>query len=212
MTALWQHVVARLDALSRRERLILFFVVLITGAALVDAVWLSPAQLAHRQLTQRLAQQNTELQSLREVVRAAPKPDEANRALREQLAQTQAQLDQVDQQILQRLPGAEAGTPLARVLVHLLRRQEGLALVRTEALPPEAAGPGNSNGTGSLPAGLTRQGVALTVSGPYADLTRFVATLERALPYVRWGSMTLTAEEKQPVLTLQLFLISQATQ
>lgn len=209
MNALWQNLVGRLDALSRRERLILFFVVLISGAALVDTVWLSPAQTVHRQLTQRLVNQNTELQALREALRVAPKPDDANRALREQVTQTQAQLDEVDQKILHLLPGADAGTPLARVLVHLLRRHEGLTLVRTVALPPEVAGPGNNNGAGSLPAGLTRQGVALTVSGPYADLTRFVATLERALPSVRWGTMTLTADKRLPVLTLQLFLLAE---
>jgi len=209
MKQAWRGLVARLDALSRRERLILFFVVLVSFAALVDTLWLSPAQLAHKQLTQRLAKQGTELQGLRDAVRATPKPDDTNRSLREQVAQTQLQVAEVDQQILKLLPGADAGTPLTRVLVHLLRRHEGLTLVRTVALAPEVAGPGNSNGAGSLPAGLTRQGVELTVSGPYADLTRYVAALETALPYVRWGGMTLTSDKGPPVLTLQLFLIAE---
>jgi len=209
MKQAWRGLVARLDALSRRERLILFFVVLVSFAALVDTLWLSPAQLAHKQLTQRLAKQGTELQGLRDAVRATPKPDDTNRSLREQVVQTQLQVAEVDQQILKLLPSADAGTPLARVLVHLLRRHEGLTLVRTVALAPEVAGPGNSNGAGSLPAGLTRQGVELTVSGPYADLTRYVAALETALPYVRWGGMTLTSDKGPPVLTLQLFLIAE---
>jgi len=209
MKQAWRNWVARLDALSRRERLILLFVVLVSFAALVDTLWLSPAQLAHKQLTQRLAKQGTELQGLRDAVRATPKPDDTLRSLREQVAQTQLQVGEVDQQIRKLLPGADAGTPLARVLVHLLRRHAGLTLVRTVALAPEVAGPGNSNGAGSLPAGLTRQGVELTVSGPYADLTRYVAALETALPYVRWGGMTLTSDKGPPVLTLQLFLIAE---
>lgn len=209
MNQMWYGLVARLDALSRRERLIMFFVVLVSFAALVDTLWLSPAQLAHQQLTQRLAKQGAELQGLRDAVRAAPKPDDTNRSLREQVAQTRLQLDALDQQILKLLPGAGAGTPLARVLVHLLRRHDGLTLVRTVALAPEVAGPGNNNGAGSLPAGLTRQGVELTVSGPYADLTRYVAALEAALPYVRWGALSLTADKGPPVLTLQLFLLSE---
>ena len=211
MKRTWNNLVVRLDALSRRERLILFFVVLVSFTALVDTLWLSPAQLAHSQLTQRLAKQGTELQGLRDAVRATPKPDDTNRSLREQVAQTRLQIGEVDQQILKLLPGAgaDAGTPLARVLVHLLRRHDGLTLVRTVALAPEVAGPGNKNGTGSLPAGLTRQGVEFTVSGPYADLTRYVAALETALPYVRWGGMTLTSDKGPPVLTLQLFLIAE---
>jgi len=209
MKQIWVRWVSQLDGLSRRERLILFFVLLISCVALVDTLWLSPAQLAHGQLQKRLATQSTELQSLREAVRATPKPDEANHSLREQVAQTRLQIAEVDQNILKLLPGADAATPLARVLVHLLRRQDGLTLVRTVALAPEVAGPGNKNGAASLPAGLTRQGVELTVSGPYADLTRYVATLETALPYVRWGAMTLTSDKGPPVLTLQLFLIGE---
>lgn len=209
MSQMWHGLIARLDALSRRERLIMFFVVLISFAALVDALWLSPVQMAHRKLTQRLESQNTELQDLRDAVRAAPRPDDTNHSLREQVAQSRQQLDEVNQQILTLLPGADAGTPLARVLVHLLRRHEGLTLVRTVALAPEVAGPGNNNGAGSLPAGLTRQGVELTVSGSYADLTRYVAALEAALPYVRWGAMTLTADSGPTVLTLQLFLLTE---
>jgi len=205
----WRNLVARLDALSRRERLILLFVVLVSFAALVDTLWLSPAQLAHKQLTQRLAKQGTELQGLRDAVRATPKPEDTLRSLRKQVAQTQLQVGEVDQQILKLLPGADAGTPLARVLAHLLRRHEGLTLVRTVALAPEVAGPGNNNGAASLPAGLTRQGVELAVSGPYADLTRYVAALETALPYVRWGGMTLTSDKGPSVLTLQLFLIAE---
>jgi len=212
MKQTWGNLVARLDALTRRERLILFFVVLISCAVLLDTLWLSPAQLVHNQLTQRLAKQSTELQGLREAMRAMPKPDDTKHSLREQIAQTRLQRGEVEQQILKLLPGADAGTPLARVLVHLLRRHEGLTLVRTVALAPEVAGPGNNNGGGSLPAGLTRQGVELTVSGPYADLTRYVAALEAALPYVRWGGLTLTSDKGPPVLTLQLFLISEVAQ
>lgn len=211
MKQLWSNLVARLDGLSRRERLILFFVVLSSCVALVDTVWLSPAQQVYNQMTKSLAKQSAELTGLRDAVRATPKPDDTNRSLREQVAQTRLQMDQVNQDILKLLPGADATTPLARVLVHLLRRHEGLTLVRTVALAPEVAGPGNKNGAGSLPAGLTRQGVELTVSGPYADLTRYVATLESTLPYVRWGGLTLAADKGPPVLTLQLFLIGEAS-
>lgn len=212
MKELWATWVAKLDALSVRERLILFATVLLGTVALVDALWLSPAQLAHHQLTVRLDKQNTELKALRDAVRSAPRPDDVNRALREQLEQTRSQTAQVDQQILALLPGAQGATPLTRALAHLLKRYPGLTLVRTEALPPAVPGPGNSQGASQLPAGLTRQGVALTVSGNYADLTRYVGVLESALPYVRWGGMQLNADNGLAALTLQLFLIQEVAQ
>ncbi|MDD5031257.1 MAG: hypothetical protein PHH58_17475, partial [Rhodoferax sp.] len=66
-----------------------------------------------------------------------------------------------------------------------------------------------NQGVGQLPAGLIRQGVALTVSGGYPDLTRYVAVLESALPYVRWGGMSLKADQGLTELTLQLFLLDE---
>ena len=97
------------------------------------------------------------------------------------------------------------------MLVHLLRRQEGLTLLRTSTLASEAAvaGAAQAAGTGAaaLPVGFTRQGVELTVSGSYPELTRYVQTLEQALPHVRWGTMKLKSEKMPPELTLQLFLV-----
>jgi MSHA biogenesis protein MshJ len=55
--------------------------------------------------------------------------------------------------------------------------------------------------------------VEVTVAGNYADLTRFVSTIEAAMPYVRWGLMTLktTDDQTAPHLTLQLFLLTEVS-
>jgi MSHA biogenesis protein MshJ len=209
MKELWLAQMARLDALSLRERIFLFLSILVCCAALVDTLWLSPAQGAHKQLKLRVEKQGTELQSLRDALRTSPNATDITKSTQQELQQTQTQIDQVNQSVLQLLPGAVGATPLTQALVHLLRRHAGLNLVRTSALAPEVAGPGNANGAASLPAGLTRQGVSLTVAGPYVELTRYVAMLESAMPYVRWGAMTLTADKGQPELTLQLFLIGE---
>lgn len=209
MKAQWQAQMARVDKLTLRERIFLFVSILLCCFALVDTLWLSPAQTVHKQLKQRLDQQNVELQRLRDSVRASAQPKEADQAARAELQATLAQIDQINQAVRERLPSAAGSTPLTQALVQLLRRQDGLTLVRTAALPPESAGPGNSNGAGSLPKGLTRQGVTLTVAGPYPDLTRYVASLESSMPYVRWGVMTLSSDKGQPELTLQLFLLGE---
>jgi MSHA biogenesis protein MshJ len=49
----------------------------------------------------------------------------------------------------------------------------------------------------------------LTVTGPYAELVRYVATLEAAMPYIRWGVMSLKVDQGLPELTLQLFLLGE---
>jgi len=206
----WLAQMARLDSLSLRERIFLALSILAVFAALADSLWLSPARMAHKQLQVRLEKQSAELQSVRDSLRANPLPVDANQGIRQQVQQTQDQIEQVNQSVRQLLPGSTQTAPLAQALVHLLRRQPGLSLVRTSALAPEAAGPGNNQGAASLPAGLTRQGVALAVTGPYADLTRYVAALEASMPNVRWGVMTLVAGKGQPEMTLQLFLLGEA--
>jgi MSHA biogenesis protein MshJ len=200
---------ARIDSLSVRERIFLFISILVSCGALADTFWLTPARQAHKQLLVQMDRQSAELQSLRDTLRTSARPMEVGQSVQGQLQQTQFELDRVDQAVKRLLPGKAGSTPLTQALVHLLRRHDGLTLIRTTALPPEAAGPGNTRGATSLPAGLTRQGVALTVAGSYAELTRYVASLEQAIPYVRWGGMTLVSDKGLPELTLQLFLIAE---
>lgn len=202
---------ARINALSLRERAFLFVSVMAAGAALVDVLWLSPAQLAHQQLTQRFEKQSTELQRLRESLKTVAKPVDTTKAVQTEIAEVNSRLATVNQSIKEVTPVAAQVTPLTQVLVQLLRRQEGLTLVLTSAAAPEETAAKAVPGAGAaMPAGLTRQGVELTVSGPYAELTRYVQTLETALPYIRWGLMKLRSDKLPPELTLQLFLVGVA--
>ncbi len=209
MKAQWQAQLARIDNLSLRERIFLFLSILVCCFALADTLWLTPAQTAHKQLLQRMDKQSAELQRLRDTLRISAQPNEVDQAAQAELQDTQTLIGQVNAAVRERLPGAAGAAPLQQALQQLLRRYPGLTLVRTAALAPEVAGPGNSHGAGSLPVGLTRQGVTITVAGAYPDLTRYVAALESALPKVRWGVMTLSSEQGQPELTLQLFLLGE---
>ena len=209
----WSEVqFGRINALSLRERVFLFLSVMAACAALVDVFWLEPALEAHKQLTQRFEKQSAELQRLREALRSVSKPVDTNKTVRAEAADVKSRLDAVNQTIKDAVPTATGVTPLTQALVQLLRRHEGLTLVRTSVVAPEAtakaaqaAGAGAAAST--MAVGLTRQGVELTVSGPYPELTRYVQTLETALPNVRWGVMKLKSDKLPPELTLQLFLV-----
>jgi MSHA biogenesis protein MshJ len=211
----WSIQSARIDALSLRERVFLFLSVMACGIALIDVLWLSPAQLEHKQLTQRFSKQSTELQRLRDEFTASPKPVDVNAVARAELAQVKARLEAIDKDIgAVSVPAVAGSTPLAQVLVHFLRKYESLTLVRTVALPPEGVAappvaPVAPTASGAMPvsAGITRQGLELTVAGPYPELIRMVQTLEKAMPALRWGSMRVSAETLPPQLTLQVFVV-----
>ncbi len=193
----WSVLAARIDALSLRERVFLFATLLVLGLLLADVLWLAPVQALHKQVTQRFAAQEVELQRLREELRASSGETGTGRQLRGELAQLRERIADVNQQI-EAMPRAAADeTPLSKVLVHFLRRHEGLVLVRTATLPADSRGSDT----------LQRQGLELTVAGPYAELTRYVQTLERALPALRWGSMKVESQNPPTELTLQVWLV-----
>lgn len=195
MKQLWQTWMDRLDALSLRERVFLFLSVLVVMGALVDTLWLSPAQTVHKQLLLRIDKQGGELMRLRDTLKQSASLPTSGQDVRDELGRIVKQTADINQAMSQLLPTAEKSAPLAQALVHLLRRHDGLTLVRTTALAPEFAGPAASNAAGSLPAGLSRQGVALTVAGSYAELTRYVMSLESAMPQVRWGTLNLKVDK-----------------
>jgi MSHA biogenesis protein MshJ len=202
MKRMWSILAARIDALSLRERAILFATLLVCSMLLADVLWLAPVQELHRQLTQRLTAQSAELQRLQEELKSSGGETGPGKLTREELVQIKARLEEVNKQIKKVPSSALDETPLSTVLVYFLRRHEGLTLVRTTTLNLEArvARDGAS-------AGVTRQGLELTVAGPYPELMRYVQTLERSLPALRWGSMRIVSDKQPVLLTLQVSLV-----
>lgn len=198
----WQALLERIDALSLRERILLFASLMFCLLALAEVLWLSPVQKVHKQLVTQLTQQNTELQHLRDDLRIATEDIGPGKQMREELAQLKLQIESVNQEIAQIPSSVLDETPLPKVLTHFLRRHEGLVLVKTATLPLDG-----SAGQGGAVAGLKRKGLELSVAGPYPELIRYVQTLERSLPALRWGSMKLVSDKQPVVLTLQVSLV-----
>lgn len=195
----WDKQAARIDALSLRERGFLFVSVIVLALAVADVVVLSPAQVAHKQLAQRFATQSTELNRLREELRTTGQPVDASQEVRGALAEADARVQAINQEIAATAPLAEGGPALEQVLVQFLRRRDGLTLLGVGTLPPES--------TPASVAGLTRRGVELRVAGPYAELVQYVKSLENALPVLRWGPMHLKSEKQPPELSLQVHVV-----
>lgn len=197
----WTVLAARIDALSLRERAVLFGTSLVLCLLLIDVLWLAPVQARHQQATQRSVAQDAELQRLREEFKATDGETGPGRRMREELAQLRERIAAVNQEIAATPQAGVDDTPLSKVLVHFLRRHEGLVLVRTATLAADLR-PGEAGG-----AQVQRQGLELTVAGSYGELTRYVQTLERALPALRWGTMRLESKSQPAELTLQVWLV-----
>lgn len=207
----WQKLALRIDAMQLRERVFVFLTLIVCCAALADTLWVSPAQLAHKQATQQFAAQETELQRLRNELKSLAQPVDANKATRQDIAAANQQLDAINLEINAVAPLAEGGPAIEQTLVQFLRRQEGLTLLGTGTVQDDgasrvavAAGPAAAPGSGPA---LSRRGLELTVAGSYADLVRYVRTLETALPTLRWGTLQLKTTKQAPEMTLKVYVV-----
>lgn len=209
MNKRWQQLAVRIDAMQLRERVFLFLAIIIGCLALADTLWLTPAQATHKQLTQRFAELGTELQRLRGELKTMAQSVDANKAARDDMAEINTRLEAINQEIRSVAPLAEGGPAIEQALVQFLRRQEGLTLLSTGTVKTDANNPVTSTAsttTGAQPV-LSRRGLELRVSGSYAELVRYVRTLENALPTLRWGALQIKVNQQTPELTLQVYVV-----
>lgn len=198
---------AKVDALTLRERGILFFATIAVLLALMDTAILSPAQVQFKAVQQRFATQSAEIARLRTELQASGKPVDQNQAVRDSIGGVERDIASVNQDIQSQLALAGSGRALEPVLVQFLRRQPNLTLLGTSTLKSDGAPPGAS---ASAVPGLTRQGLELRVAGPYLELTRYVQNLEAALPHLRWGGVQIKAEQQPAEMRLQVYVLGVA--
>lgn len=203
----WELLAGRIDAMQLRERVFLFLAIIIGTLALADTLWLTPAQTAQKQAKQRFETQSTELQRLREELRSVSQTVDPSKAVRDEIAATNLRLDAVNQDIRAVAPLAEGGPAIEQTLVQFLRSHEGLTLLRTETLKQETPPATTAAPATSAAPTLQRRGLELSVTGSYANLVRYVQTLENALPTLRWGNLQIKTTPQSPEMTLQVFVV-----
>lgn len=205
LKAAWERQARRIDALSLRERVILFLSIVAVLAALFDTLVLSPLAEHSRQRSEAAAKQATELAQLREqLVAASQGGNDPAGQLRRQLDTARAERARLDD-ALRRAGSASAGEGLSAVLQRLLARQPGLVLERLRLLDDTPA----AGLQMPVLTGLGWQGVELQVQGNWHELQRYLQALERELPGLRWGEMRLSASggNEAPRLQAEVFLL-----
>lgn len=203
MKAWWLAQSARINALSLRERLFLFISLLLVVLALADFVWLTPAQQAMKKVQQQFVAQSSEVNRLRGELALVSKPVDLNADVRAELAQSQSTLDSLQREIQALAPSGTSGEPsIEPVLAQFLKRSPGLRLVSSGTVAAEGASPAAD----AIP-GVTRRGLELKVTGSYTELTRYVKSLETALPRLRWSGFQLLVGPQGPELTLRVYVL-----
>ena len=200
---------ARINALGLRARVVLFLLVIAIPTVLVFWLLLWPAQGVYTKLTEDFNIQRAVLSDAREELKSSAMPVSDTQVLRDQIAAVKNSFETAHQVLL----GAELQqnkAPLTEILFETLRRHDGLVLLHKSAfISGSSIDDTGQIDTTTLPIGLSRQRVELTVSGPYIQLMLYTQALEDALPTVRWGDMVLKRDGAATELTLQLFVIGE---
>lgn len=197
--ARWERQKRRIDAMSLRERAILFFAMAAVVGALFDAVVLTPLNARAKLRAAEVTTRRTEIDGLREKLLSATQQQTDSPAVRllAELREAEKRAAELAQELAGAAPGGVAklddATTLPTVLQRLLVGQPGLQLNRLTLLTPDNNAAG---GQVRIP-GLQWQGVDLQIEGGFVEITRYLQRLELELAGLRWGDMRLVSTSGQ---------------
>jgi MSHA biogenesis protein MshJ len=230
MKQYWDKLSTRIDALTLRERCVIFVMIaalVVVGAnmMILDPLFVRQKQLSSQIDSERTAARQMQAQ-MQEMLKVQSDPDTANkerlRVLGEQHARMQAAL--LDMQ-----KGLVAPDKMTVLLDDIIRQDGKLRVISLKTLPAasllESASAakqgtekganttvslGKEGGAGSAAAGAVyRHGVEITVQGAFPDMVDYMVALE-AMPWqLFWGKAKLNVDSyPKATLTLTLFTLS----
>ena len=227
MNARWQEWMARFDAFSLRERVMVFAAAAAVVVFLANQFAAEPQAARGRLLAKQIADGKTQLGNLEAQVKAlqvaqANDPDQLNR---DRVKLAQRQLSELESKFASSQKGLVPADRMAGLLQDVLRQHKGLALVELKTFAPapliprsaQKAAADNSGDPAAASAAETaggaknlyKHGFELTVRGSYADFVQYLAHLEKLPARMYWGKVTMNADDYPGVLlTLTIFTLS----
>lgn len=232
MKKTWEKIALKIDALTLRERVIIFAVAVSLMAVLINAALLDPQYAKQAKLSQQMKQQQAQISDLQNQIQQRVKsqeidPDRANlerlRALRQQAGEMNDTLTNLQH-------GLVAPEKMAALLEGVLKRNNKLLLVSLKTLPVASLGetlapaakekaPLNSadgntdskadDGQSDVVQAVFKHAVELKVQGSYLDMLDYMRSLEKMPWQIFWGNAQLTVDDyPTATLTLTLFTLS----
>lgn len=227
LTLRWQRLADRVDALSLRERALVFVAVALGLIMSVNMLLIDPLLLRSRNLQQRIVQEELQIKAMRaqieELEAAAATDPDADLRLR--LESLRLQSEQAAETLQDIQSGLVPPERMPAMLQDLLRQNRSVSLVAMRTLPVETLGVAGPTATDTAPGGapagerdepsagpmgaVYKHGVEITVQGSYLDLLRYLEGIE-ALPWqMFWGTVDVDGKDYPTVtLTLRLYTLS----
>ncbi len=236
MKASFAHAISRLtgylDALSLRERALIFIATIAVLITLGTTLLFPPLRAKQTAIQMQLHAQRAQLQALRSQIddMTSGKMLDADAINRKQLAELEAQFHQE----VGSVPGNSLGVvnprDMVRLVKQMLEHNRSLQLLSVESLPEKpvinnAQAAGDAQGGTTTPAGPTTDGSAVApaqpsailyrhalriqLQGRYLDVLRYLQALERLPWHVYWGKVEYdTGKYPLARVTLVIYTLS----
>ncbi len=223
MKQLWNRYAERIDALSVRERALVFSTAMALLLALVYTLFIDPQLSAQKRLSAAVMQRQAELKSIEAQITAiaTSRAADPDRMLRERLGDVRKQLGETEAQIAAEERRFTAPEQMKTVIEEMLARNRAVQLVSMKTLPSSTlaearaeAGKAEAPKPAAKPPAeparqqqgerlVYRHGVEVTVAGGYLDLLRYLRDLEHLRTQLYWSSLEIDAT-RYPRHTMKL--------
>jgi MSHA biogenesis protein MshJ len=203
----------RIDAMSVRERGLIFFAVVVVLAMFAYNVVFGPMRAEQQRLERDLKSKQEQIRTadlqVTTMLAGGKDINAENRAKVEALTR---QIQEVDARMDQLTAGVVTPKEMARLMEQVLSRSRALELVKLEALPamPIDAEPTPAGSAPTRDAMVVyRHGMRVELKGRYFDIVQYLKALEGLQWKVFWGEISLETD-KHPVskVTLVIYTLS----
>jgi MSHA biogenesis protein MshJ len=228
MKQYWQQTVLKIDALTLRERVIIFAMVAILLIVLINAMLIDPQFAKQKRLSSQVQADQEKIgliqTEIRQALAAQSDPDSSGR---ERLKSLRYEAGQMQTALLDMQKGLVSPDKMTVLLEDIMRRDGKLRMLSLKTLPVStlaasisadgntadktaAAIPKNkaesASATGSV---VYTHGVEIVVQGGYLEMLDYITRLENMPWQLFWGKAKLNVEEyPKASLTLTLFTLS----
>ncbi len=200
----------RIDAMSMRERGLIFFAVMVVLYLIAYNVVFGPLRAEQLRLEQDLRAKRQQVQTADQQIAALFSTDgkDVNADNRAKVAALNQQIKDLDGQMDRMTAGVVTPKEMAKLIEQMLTRNKNLELVKLEALPPAPIDPETKTASATPAANqltVYRHGMRVELKGRYFDIVEYLKALE-GLPWkVFWGEVSLESD-KYPISKVSLVI------
>ncbi len=203
----------RIDALSLRERTLLFLAAAAILVLLVNTLLLNPLLAKQKQLSAHMLQTQGQISAAQVQIQALATASrmDPNQAERAKLTELTERLRQLDKTLLDNEQGLVAPDRMVGLLQDILGRNQGLELISLKSLPVKnLIEPSKTETSKNSPKQfIYKHGVEVVVQGEYLDLLNYLTALEKLPWQMYWSDASLkVGQYPKSSLSLTLYTLS----